>query len=637
MRLGRALYVTLAVVGLASHGCSQGEVGGGGPDSGFGVGPTAPFETLRSVRLEASEPVPSPDGSGEVQVAYRVVGSFADGHTEDITTSATFRHQPVVGRMAGAVLILPAGFAGKVTVTATVNAAGVIDAEAELLVPVRRQFEDPGSSLPEDAAQKFTGPNDPTKAPELVYPNDGVLLPPNLNRLEFHFRTRPGTELYQLVFSNALTDVKLHLRCKRPADVPDGCIYETDPAVWRAIAEVNRGGEPLTVTLRATDDAGAGVGTSNALTLSFSNDNLGGALYYWNTTTKAIMRFDLASTTQTQAELFVNASVIGTSSVDCIGCHALSRDGTKMVVEAQGPTDGRIAIVDVARAALLQGSSFPSAAKSFFASWNPDSTRFVGVSDRADSAGAPINYNLRIQDGTTGAVVETIRNTGTDQRSATHPDWSADGRTIAFTQASRTATRGASITWPIHGSIHMVTKNGSGWNPAVEIAPQVALRNRYYPAIAPNGRFLVFDESTCDDDPDANDDKECDGDTDPSAKLYAAALAPRAALIPLTQANAPGKEDGANIQLANSYPKWNPFASQRNGDPSEQLNWMTFSSTRKYGLRSPKGGGTLIWMAGVTPNRVSLGQDPSYPAFALPFQDLNTSNHIAQWTEKAMP
>jgi hypothetical protein len=26
--------------------------------------------------------------------------------------------------------------------------------------------------------------------------------------------------------------------------------------------------------------------------------------------------------------------------------------------------------------------------------------------------------------------------------------------------------------------------------------------------------------------------------------------------------------------------------------------------------------------------------DPSYPAFVLPFQDLNSSNHIAQWTEE---
>ena len=42
-------------------------------------------------------------------------------------------------------------------------------------------------------------------------------------------------------------------------------------------------------------------------------------------------------------------------------------------------------------------------------------------------------------------------------------------------------------------------------------------------------------------------------------------------------------------------------------------------------------------MAGVDPDRVAIGQDPSYPAFALPFQDISTSNHIAQWTTQVVP
>ena len=28
--------------------------------------------------------------------------------------------------------------------------------------------------------------------------------------------------------------------------------------------------------------------------------------------------------------------------------------------------------------------------------------------------------------------------------------------------------------------------------------------------------------------------------------------------------------------------------------------------------------------------------DPSFPAFRLPFQDLRTNNHIAQWVEKVV-
>jgi hypothetical protein len=42
----------------------------------------------------------------------------------------------------------------------------------------------------------------------------------------------------------------------------------------------------------------------------------------------------------------------------------------------------------------------------------------------------------------------------------------------------------------------------------------------------------------------------------------------------------------------------------------------------------------LIWMVAVEPDKALAGEDPSSPAFAIPYQDLGTSNHIAQWTER---
>jgi hypothetical protein len=37
-------------------------------------------------------------------------------------------------------------------------------------------------------------------------------------------------------------------------------------------------------------------------------------------------------------------------------------------------------------------------------------------------------------------------------------------------------------------------------------------------------------------------------------------------------------------------------------------------------------------MAGFDLAKAKLGQDPSLPAFWMPFQDINGGNHIAQWT-----
>ena len=42
-------------------------------------------------------------------------------------------------------------------------------------------------------------------------------------------------------------------------------------------------------------------------------------------------------------------------------------------------------------------------------------------------------------------------------------------------------------------------------------------------------------------------------------------------------------------------------------------------------------------MVAIDPAKVAVGDDPSYAAFCLPFQDLTTSNHIAQWTQVVVP
>jgi hypothetical protein len=38
-------------------------------------------------------------------------------------------------------------------------------------------------------------------------------------------------------------------------------------------------------------------------------------------------------------------------------------------------------------------------------------------------------------------------------------------------------------------------------------------------------------------------------------------------------------------------------------------------------------------MFAIDPDQIAAGKDGSFSGFFLPFQDLSTSNHIAQWTE----
>ena len=86
--------------------------------------------------------------------------------------------------------------------------------------------------------------------------------------------------------------------------------------------------------------------------------------------------------------------------------------------------------------------------------------------------------------------------------------------------------------------------------------------------------------------------------------------------------------------LTNSWARWAPFKQTIRGSAGdgEPLFWLTFSSKRAFGVRQAAGH-HQIWMTPFFPGRALAGQDPSGPAFRLPFQELATPNHIAQWTE----
>jgi hypothetical protein len=472
--------------------------------------------------------------------------------------------------------------------------------------------------LPADPTRAFAGTEDATRAPELVYPNDGVLLPPNLNGIEVHYR--PGSTrnaLFEVRFTSASTDVRVYTRC---VTLEDGCVYRPDATVWRQIAETNRGLEAVAVNVRGSDDAGTGVGKSAEAKLTFSKDDVRGGLYFWSTTLKSILRWDFGNASQTAAEVVVAPSD-GDGST-CVGCHALSRDGSKLVSTLGGQNDGRILLWDVAKKVAL-AKPF-SQQRSQFESWSPDGSQFVGMyGDRTHTGPS----NLILFDGATALESSEIDLGGLR---ADHPDWSADGKHIVFTSVD---TAGSYTDQkPQKAGLAYVEQTATGWGAPVTLLPAASGKNRYYPAIAPTNDLVLFNESTCSSGSTGTD---CDADTDPRATLWTMPLTAGAGAGPtlLARANAPGVNDQGKTALANTYPKWSPFVFQR--DEFNKVLWATFSSTRRYGLY-PDRTMLYIWMVAINPSPAA-GGDPSYSAFCLPFQALDSSNHIAQWTTAAVP
>ncbi|HEX8440145.1 hypothetical protein [Archangium sp.] len=628
MRIPALLSTALALLLLASTGCDGGT---GDPPTGGGNNSGEPLAGLTAITVEPADQVLVIEaGQTPASLSYRATGTFADGKTRDISSEVRFSvDNTFIGGFSGSTFTTYKNQGGVTTVSAL---AGTVRGTTRVSVKLQASVKDPASpTAPDNASALFAGPASTTRKPDLVYPNDGVLMPPNMRGAELHFLPGTSNTLFELAFQNAVTDLKVYLRCTLPMN--GGCIYRPDDNTWLWLAQTNRGGEPVTVTLRGTDDSGTQVGTAASLSLSFSRDDLTGGLYYWTTSNgSAIMRFDFKSASQTTGEKFAGPEVAGG---ECIGCHALSRDGKKLVAEASGQNSGRIVLMDVGSKTPLvpynQGAASPD--KSIFESWNPDGSQYVGV--YADTGAT--DFNLMLFDGNTGKKTQSLPGTGSGTHPANHPDWSLDGQKIAFVSVG---VKGTNQRFG-KGAIQMVNRTSAGWSAPVTLVPAVEGKNRYYPALSPDNTFLLYDESTC---PSGNFVKDCNADSDPSARLFAVKAEAGATPIELARANAPGKRD-TGTGLTNSFPKWAPFLYQRTREPGSRLQWFTFSSTRKYGLRNPppagtgdeNTSGTLLWIAAVDPDKVALGQDPSYPALVLPIQDISTSNHIAQWTKEVVP
>jgi WD40 repeat protein len=608
-------------------GCSS-SPGHGGPTSP--VDGTTPATTVVSLTVAPPDQTLVIDGTAAATSSYTATATFADGHSGDVTAFAKFSiADPALGSFLSNGFTSTTDHGGGTSVIATVATS---TGQTGLTLQLKQRYPDPGSmGLPADPGAQLGGADTPALAAQLVYPNDGVLVPPNLGKLEIHWKPAAGTSLFALAFSNATTDVQVYVGCTNPTN--GGCIYVPDAKVWHWLAESNRGGAPLALTVRASDGNGGGVGKSNAVSVSFSHDDINGGLYYWTTSNgTGIMRFDFASPTQTTAQQFIGTSLTGGV---CVGCHALSRDGRKLVAEAGGQNDGRVLLLDVAKVTAMV--PFASTPKSIFESWAPDGGRYVGV--YGDNGAT--DYNLQLFDGNSGVLLGNIAGTGTQQNPADHPDWSLDGKSITYVKVGQAGTM--QRMWS--GAIELLTSpDGMMWSAPTELVASSPSKNHYYPSFSPDGSFIIYDESTC--PAGSTTDAGCNADTDATATLWAVKAQAGAAPIALTKCNAGGLADGMKTALTNSFPRWSPFVFKGNGELNSRVEWVTFSSTRNYGLRppppsaSPNGEsivGTLIWMAAIDPDKILAGEDGCYAAFALPFQDVATSNHIAQWTTQVVP
>ncbi len=582
---GSILVVSLF---LAAVGCAGGDKAPAGPSPDGGDTDTESEEPMEIVVMPPGAILEVIDGQPATQ-EYSALAQYASGPPVDITDLVSFEIAPSrLGYFSGNVLTTSGTFGGQGQVVATLAGNS---GEAQVTILMRTiQITD---TAPEGADGMFGGAEDPSRAPAISYPLDGVLLPPNLADVKFQWSAGEGNDVWRLAFATDWLDVQVYTG--DVSFVPEGLL-------WDQISAGNAGGDPVQVAVSGTSAADpAAQGTSEAVAVAFAEQNVEGGIYYWAASSTVasdygIFRYDFGEPGQQAEQIYTTAQTAGR----CVACHALSHDGTRMALNYDGG-NGPADIIDVA----TQSSIVPTenAYYANFHSYSPDDTMVLSVYQGV--------FTLR--DGTTGAVVETL-----DLEYVTYPDWSADGSLVAFTRCTRPLE--GFNDWTFHGGqIELMTCDGPGeWGVPEVLVPAVESTNFYYPAISPDGQWVVFNRSSDLGGYTGPGDSYSDDD----AELWVVAI----------DGGTPIRLDAVNLtgSFRTSWAKWNPKVSTHQG---QQLMWLTVSSMRGYGHTLTDGQLPQIWMAAFDPQAATDGEDPTWPAFYLPFQDITTNNHIAQWTE----
>jgi len=544
---------------------------GGGRDNLSWSSETPPG--LISISITPADSVVTQDLNKQKQVSFKVTGQYPSG-PKDVTPLSYFRLlDGTLGSFSGATLTTTANMAGLTSVEAVV---GSLTAKTKLTVKVNANIVVDGA--PKDAASSFASPCTGAAPITVVYPEAGAMMPPNLADFSVMW-TDAASDLWELTLQSALTEMKIYTAKKK---------HRLSDTIWNAIASSSLGGV-MKLSVRGVSKASsAKCAASKEMEVHIGPAKLKGGVYYWITKpASAIMRYDL-SKSSTKPESYVTKATTG----KCVGCHAVSPDGTRLAFSDEFDDGG---ILNVETGKLLPPKN---PAKVTFQAFTPDNKYLVSSTQG----------KLSIRDGSTGAHVVSLA-----LGKATLPEISPAGDMIVFVRPLWTAS-GSNING---GTIVTVSLTGTKIGTPKVLVLGAEKENNYYPTFSPDGKWVLFNRSSA------------GSYSEDTAQLWLV-NASGGTPMQLTRANQ-GKK------LRNSWPRWFPFTHSYKG---RKLFWFSFSSIRDYGtdlVNSTKTSANAIpqiWMTAFDVSLAEAGKDPSYPAFWLPFQHLGSRNHIAQWTKK---
>lgn len=581
--------------------------------------------------------VPGADGT-VLLIAMSVVGDGAPLAEVDVlrvTTTYDQVHAKIVQLPSPAPLRFglrtPPGYQGPVTVsvqrtdaqgcsTASGSGRAQINLEDSIEVPLTLRTtppcDDPVPSpknalpdlivgeLPDDVRGLFSGSGS-GPAPALLYPYDNTLTAPQINRMRVQWTGAHAT--YKVLITGPVVSQRAFVACQ--SGTP--CSLELSDALWTKLANNNRDQE-LIITVTGAASKNVAQGASAPTRVRIAPSDLRGGIYYFSPTTKGLKRVPLGARQPTD---FLAAG----GGSGCAGCHALSRDGRKLAIEL-GSADTTLGSM-VVNAADPTQRSFPASRDIAwnFAWFNPEGDRLISAWQGA----------LSLRDASTGQKIADIPPALLGGAGATMPEWSPDGKWIAFVRMLR-VSRDYALSDGGDIVIAPYDKGAVG-APVTLVVGQPGKEVHAWPSWSPDSRWLVFNSQSCPGrvcqsyDAQATrlrlvraigDDGQPTAPTDPAP---AGATLPRPLEL-LAGTHAPDQ--------FNNWPKFAPFLQA--GKDGRQLAFVLFNSRAGFGHQA--GGTPQLYLFAVDLAAAALGGDPSFAPLWLPFQDASTANHSALWT-----
>jgi TolB protein len=250
-----------------------------------------------------------------IEQTFHAIGVFSDGARRDITQQLLWNVDNGVpgGFLTPGVFTTTNAASGHIQVIAQADA---VWATADVTVRIDTTIID-GAFPPSDPdlfeTTKPAMTGDPTRSPASLYPSTKTIFAQTLPGTVFQLARGALNDAFRLTFDTDLMHVVVLTGADR---------WETG-ALQSVIAQSNTG-QQMTVSIDAASSADPGtIYRGSPIEFSFAKDAPDGPLYYWSAATSGIMRAAIGAS---------SAGKLYPSDGTCVGCHTVSRDGTRMAM-----------------------------------------------------------------------------------------------------------------------------------------------------------------------------------------------------------------------------------------------------------------------------------------------------------------